>query len=313
MRDMDEMPPDQRAVLSLVLTQQRSYGEVASMLGIPEQSVRERAHAALDALAAHAASAPASAHSSRNGSDRGEPQPNVATPPSSAGASTAASSIEPAAASGEAGSREAAWRSAASRESASRSAAGLSGYDAEPRTARMGAPRPSSRLGGAILLGAIAIAVAVAAIVLSGGKGSGAPKPGHTPPSASSSSSGAGRSGAGGVRLDSRFSLRPSGPSTKASGQGLVVSQGKARAFYVTAQGLPPTSGFFYAVWLYDSQSDSYPLGRANVGSKGSLEGGGPLIAPNLASFHKLVITRETSEHPTAPGPIVLSGPFALH
>jgi hypothetical protein len=51
MSEPDRLPPDQRAVLSLVLDRGKSYAEVAAMLAIPEATVRERAHAALDALA----------------------------------------------------------------------------------------------------------------------------------------------------------------------------------------------------------------------------------------------------------------------
>src|SRR6202035_4986766 len=51
MTELNRLPPDQRAVLSLVLDRGKSYGEVAEMLAIPESTVRDRAHAALDALA----------------------------------------------------------------------------------------------------------------------------------------------------------------------------------------------------------------------------------------------------------------------
>jgi Sigma-70, region 4 len=51
MTDLDRLPPDQRAVLSLVLDRGKSYAEVAELLAIPEGTVRDRAHAALDALA----------------------------------------------------------------------------------------------------------------------------------------------------------------------------------------------------------------------------------------------------------------------
>ena len=51
MSRLDELPPDQRAALSLLLRQRKSYGEVASMLGIGEQAVHDRAHAALAVLA----------------------------------------------------------------------------------------------------------------------------------------------------------------------------------------------------------------------------------------------------------------------
>ncbi|HEV3095395.1 MAG TPA: sigma factor-like helix-turn-helix DNA-binding protein [Solirubrobacteraceae bacterium] len=54
MTEPDRLPPDQRAVLSLVLDRGKSYAQVAAMLSIPEATVRERAHAALDTLATSA-------------------------------------------------------------------------------------------------------------------------------------------------------------------------------------------------------------------------------------------------------------------
>jgi hypothetical protein len=266
MREMEQLPPDQRAVLSLVLTQGRSYAQVASMLGIPERSVRERAHAALDALAR------ADSAGAANGS--------VATSP----AATASPAAPTAPAS------------------------------ATPRARHERTPRPSSRIGGAVLLAAIVAAVVVAVVLLtgSGGKGSGQAASRSTTGSKPSTSTTAAGTG-GQVHIDKRLSLASPEPSSKVRGIGFVLSQGGKRAFYVAAQGLAPSSGFFYAVWLYNSPSSSYPLGRApSVGSNGRLEGGGPLTAPNPGSFHEIVITRETSTHPTAPGQIVLSGPFAL-
>ena len=51
MSRLDELPHDQRAALSLLLRQRKSYSEVASLLGIPEHAVHDRAHAALAVLA----------------------------------------------------------------------------------------------------------------------------------------------------------------------------------------------------------------------------------------------------------------------
>jgi len=42
------------------------------------------------------------------------------------------------------------------------------------------------------------------------------------------------------------------------------------------------------------------------------MQGGNPL-PPNASLYHQLIVTRETSTHPAHPGPIVLSGTFALH
>jgi len=97
------------------------------------------------------------------------------------------------------------------------------------------------------------------------------------------------------------------------AGVAYVLADGSRRAFYVSAQGLPPSSGFFYAVWLYNSPSDAKPLGRAsNVSSNGRMEGGNPLPS-NAGDYAKFIITRETSTHPSQPGPTVLSGAFTLH
>ena len=51
MSRLDDLPPDQRAALSLLLRQRKSYAEVAALLGIAERAVHDRAHAALAVLA----------------------------------------------------------------------------------------------------------------------------------------------------------------------------------------------------------------------------------------------------------------------
>jgi hypothetical protein len=50
MASLDSLPPDQRAVLQLVLQRGRSYDEIAQLLSIDRAAVRERALTALDAL-----------------------------------------------------------------------------------------------------------------------------------------------------------------------------------------------------------------------------------------------------------------------
>jgi Sigma-70, region 4/Anti-sigma-K factor rskA, C-terminal len=50
MASLDSLPPDQRAVLQLVLQRGRSYDEIARMLSIDRAAVRERALSAFDAL-----------------------------------------------------------------------------------------------------------------------------------------------------------------------------------------------------------------------------------------------------------------------
>ena len=48
---MPTMAPDQRAALELVLRQGRSYGELAELLGMPEETIRTRARGGVAALA----------------------------------------------------------------------------------------------------------------------------------------------------------------------------------------------------------------------------------------------------------------------
>jgi hypothetical protein len=47
------------------------------------------------------------------------------------------------------------------------------------------------------------------------------------------------------------------------------------------------------------------------VGKSHRLQGGA-LLPADAASFHTILITRETNRHATHPGPVVLSGPFKL-
>jgi hypothetical protein len=271
--ELDRLPPDQRAVLSLLLERGRSYSDVADMLAIPESTVRERAHAALDALANDPASTTRSAFA-------GERAARSAT-------------SGPARAS----------RSHASDTSAQDTS------DRPPRRVR--ATPASSRRAGLLLLGGIVVVIVVAVVLISssGGKAtSPSSTTASTPVSSTTSTSSATK-----PKLDKTITLTPGEPALKATGVAYVLSEGSQRAFYVAAQGLPPSSGFFYAVWLYNSQSNSAPLGKApSVGSNGRMEGGGPLPS-NAGSYSKLIITRETSTNPKEPGPIVMTGTFALH
>jgi hypothetical protein len=80
----------------------------------------------------------------------------------------------------------------------------------------------------------------------------------------------------------------------------------------IAAQGLaanskhPPNA---YAVWLYNSPSDSKILGFVNppVGRNGQLKTAGGLPS-NASHYQKLLVTLETRSNPTTPGQIMLEG-----
>jgi hypothetical protein len=276
MSDLDRLPPDQSAVLSLVLDRGKSYAEVATLLAIPESTVRDRAHAALDALArATGAPPPSGARPSSDARFSSDAPVSPDTPPQHRAASQAGD-IAPA-----------------------------------TRDTRGSLTSPSSRMGGALLLGAIVAAIVVAVILLSSGGGSKSSGQTSTTPSTNSSSTST--ASASKPTLNKTIALTPLEPGLKAAGTAYVLSESKRHAFYVAARGLTASSGFFYAVWLYNSPSSSAPLGRApSVSSNGRMEGGGPLPS-NAGQYHQLIITRETSTHPKQPGPIALRGTFGLH
>src|SRR2546430_2219437 len=50
MARLDQLPPDQRAVLQLLLKQGKSYGEIADLLKIERSAVKARAHDAVAVL-----------------------------------------------------------------------------------------------------------------------------------------------------------------------------------------------------------------------------------------------------------------------
>jgi hypothetical protein len=300
MTELDRLPPDQRAVLSLVLDRGKSYAEVAELLGIPENTVRDRAHTALDALADDVATL----GGSRTGRGRGA-RPGAESRPGerhgTTGATAASRSIAAGAGSGPA-----------------RTGAGPSSAPPPPpREPRSPQTSAGSRRAGALLLGAIVVVIVVVVVLISSGGGKGS-KPTTTAAGTPATTTGTGTSSTSTTsatkpKLDSTIRLSSPEPSTNAAGVAYVLSDGSRRAFYVSAQGLPPSSGFFYAVWLYNSPSNAEPLGRASsVSSNGRMQGGNPLPS-NAGDYAKFIITRETSTHPKEPGPTVLSGAFTLH
>jgi hypothetical protein len=102
----------------------------------------------------------------------------------------------------------------------------------------------------------------------------------------------------------------PSGGAAKGIAE-VLRSQGR-KGIAIVAQGLaantkkPPNA---YAVWLYNSPTDSKILGFVNpgVGTNGRLQTAGGLPT-DAAHFQKLLVTLETQSNPKSPGMIVLEG-----
>ena len=277
MSRFDDLPPDLRATLSLLLDRGKSYAEIADMLAIPESTVRERAHAALDALSAGPTPSPSSVA-----------RPGSTSRPAPGG------------------------RPARTAHSSSPTA------PPTPSTARAraAAAPPSSRRAGALLLVGLLAVVIVAVVLLSGG-GGGSSKTSSTTASSSStgtsSTSSKTSTAASKPTEDKRITLSSPEPSSKSIGAVEVLSEGSKYAYYIAATNLPPSKGFFYAVWLYNSPTSHEAVSKApNVGSNGRLQGGA-LLPADASKYKEMLLTRETNPQPTEPGPVVLKGAFALH
>jgi hypothetical protein len=333
MSRLDELPPDQRAALSLILRQGKSYTELAAVLGIPERAVHDRAHAALAVLAPQQAREVAGERREEIGEyllgqQRGVAE-RLATRTFLGGSEHArtwarelAGELAPLASEAlpdiPAGPAPAptARNSHGPEDAAGTPPVGVDGADSAPSTAAGGAGRPSasmpsSRLGGALLLVAIAAAVVVAVILLSGGGGSHPKAASATSASGTSTGSKASTTTTG-PTVSQRLTLRSpnSGSSTIAAVE--ILTEGGKRAFYMAAEHLPPSKGFYYGIWLYNSPTSAEQLSRSpTVGSNERLAGGA-LLPANAGNYHEMLLTRETGSHPTQPGPVVLQGAFSL-
>ncbi len=289
MSRLDDLPPDQRAVLQLLVRQGKSHAEIAEMLGIPADAVRDRARAALDALAQEpseprgAAPAPAGGDPVQARASRGARSPAPAPSPPTV-----------------------------------QTQAGQTRYTG------LSDSLPSSRRGGALLLAALVVVVVVAVVLITSGGGSHKSSSTQsagtstsattTTPSASKTSTTSSTSTTSGKKptLDKQIALTSPEPNSKTVGLAEVLSEGSKRAFYIAAEHLPPSNGFFYAVWLYNSPTSSVALGKIPPVSSNGQAQGGALLPANAGEYHEMLLTRETNEHASKPGPVVLSGAFSL-
>lgn len=314
---LEQLPPDQRAVLSLLLRQRKSYEQVAVTLGIAPDAVAARAHAALAVLAPTQARALEPAERKRIGEYLlGQQSEQEATAIKSylAGSTPA---------------RE--WARALAVELVKLAAAAMPEIPEvqaaaptppavpSPGSASSQPSAPISRRGGAILLGGIVVIVAVVvAIVLSSG-GSGGGKGGGGGSSSSLTSAEAGTcnvsseaktSSSGKVKVEKLAEMKPLAKGSAATGYAAIVSKGTEHAVEIEANKLAPTNGFSYVVWLTGEHGEPAALGRVPaVGARGHFR-----VIEALAEAPSAVcgieISRETKVHPSAPSTVVLKGRF---
>jgi hypothetical protein len=204
MASLDSLPPDQRAVLQLVLQRGRSYDDIAQMLSIDRAAVRQRALAAFDAIGPQtrveadrralitdyllgqlpdAVAADTRNRLASSASERAwarvlaselaplsaNPMPDIPSEAGRAAAVPAAAAV----AAASAGPAEHASAAPASSEPPSEPTTARSPNRIPPSSAAPqpsdGSGRPRSRLGGAILLIVLIVAVAVVIVIVATG------------------------------------------------------------------------------------------------------------------------------------------------
>ena len=174
---------------------------------------------------------------------------------------------------------------------------------------------PSSRRGGALLLAAIAAAAVVAVILIAGGGSSGSPPRGDHRRPVLHRQSLDNLESLHGRRSKRRQAAEPHLTRPRQQGCRRGRDPLRRQQARLLPGGRTPAAvqGLFYAVWLYNSPTSHEALSRSPaVGSNGRLQGGA-LLPSNAGEYHTMLLTRETNERPARPGPVVLSGAFALH
>jgi hypothetical protein len=329
-------------VLSLVLLQSRSYGDIASLLRLGESDVRERAHAAAGQLVPadggigaetrarivdymlgeQTVSARAQTRSELQSSDLARkwaaqlaaglaplaksPLPSIPEPPGEAAPVEATPAAVPVKSATPARPRTEPVEAAGPVAPVKPAAPARRAAPPRPVPSR---PAPPKKLGRVALAGGVALIAIVALVVVLATSGGGSNR------STTAATTSATSTAVHAARTIEKLVLQPTGSNRSALGAGAVVRQKDGSLLLlVQARGLTPNSEHnAYAVWLVNSSDDAHLLGfvKPAVGSSGTFSSGAPL--PSDASrFHSLVLTIERSSQPTSPGPAVLRSPLSL-
>ncbi|HWT95565.1 MAG TPA: sigma-70 region 4 domain-containing protein [Solirubrobacteraceae bacterium] len=304
MASLDELPPDQRATLQLLLKQGRSYDEIATLLKIEPRAVRERARAGLDALGPEDVEGLAL--------DEQDDVADYLLGQQSASRRAATRDFLAESAAGRAWARAVAGelRPLAGDdlpEIPSDAAEVEQAFDAlDARKEHHERVQKSSKVGGALLVGALVIVLVAVVLLVTGAiggdddDGGDSANVGKTTTTTTTT-----------PKIEAQINLTaPEGRSSKLQGVAQVATQNNQRAVALVAQGLPAASeNRFYAVWLYSSPSKARRLGfpEQQPTNEGTLQTGFEW-PKDAAEFKELVVSRESSAEPKAPTRIELRG-----
>jgi hypothetical protein len=323
---LDQLSPESRAVLSLVLLQSRSYADIADLLRLPEDEVRDRAHAAAEDLVAATDSLAAGTRSriidymlgEQSVSERAETRAELgASIPARMWATELGAALAPLAkAPLPAIPGEPVTPAPPAVVPTPEPARGrVAVAPPTPRPSPIAQPRPlfaappgppAARLRHApersvpavriVVPALVAVAAIVVLIVALSGGGS------------------SGTHHSAGSRTIHKLVLEPAGANHSALGAAdLVRQKGGNLLLLLQGRGLAPNRHDAYAVWLFNTPGDARLLGFVSpaVGSDGTFSSGVQL-PDDAFRFHALIVTLEQSSQPTTPGPMVLRAPLSL-
>ncbi len=329
----ERLAPDQRAAVELVLRQGRSYGELSDLLGMPEETIRARARHGVAGLAPDLV-APArsgeiadwllgqqsEAHAARTRALL------LSDPAAQTWAATVAEPLR-AATGGDAvpelptGTEPAAprvngksARAKAPREPRTdeRAAAAPRDHEPAPPLADASASRGrSSRLGGAIIIGAAVVLVAVVLgfVFLRGGDD---PEPAAEAPAATATATATASAEASANDI---ILKGPAGSTAVGLMRLFQANDGTVR-FAIAAQGVAPNkTGETYSLWFRNEDGKAQLLGDVKdpVTDKGELTSAGPGNAdvdkfPDWFATYDTVLVTLDDEGAKEPGKVILSG-----
>lgn len=304
---IDDLPADRRAVLQLLLKQGKSYDDLASLLRIEPQTVRERARDALDRLGPEGTELDMAEQDEiadyllgqQTASERAATRDLLETSaPGRAWARVVSGELRP-------------LGGDSLPEIPSERAEVDEAFGAlEARKVARERQAKSSRLGGVLLLAAVGVAVAFLIVfVISGGDDDN----GGGDAGGATATQTTGTTGASGDQVLGQVNLNPikGSPSKDAIAAMTLVRRGDQINMIFQGQKLPPNArGNVYALWAVSSDNNVARLGfTPRVGKNGRLRFSGAVPdGVNLADFQGLLLTRETSAEPETPGKIIIAG-----
>ena len=167
----------------------------------------------------------------------------------------------------------------------------------------------SSRLGGALLIGAVVLALVALLLwlfVFSGDDDEGADPAGSASPTATATAT---------PQPVGQLELKGTGAASKATGRIIFYLQGQQLLFALEAQNLPQTKqNEKYALWLTGGAKAKWMGDTPSVTADGNLTVAGPgqegadAFARDFAAHRNIVLTRETSTQRTRPGRTLMRG-----